>query len=142
MLTISKSSKIGRYYNWLMDNFSSKGDYSRWNNLSLCAFCQNIFWRTLFIIGLAGVLLIGAGVVLFILLAPFINEFVTIESVYVAMSLVIWAAFTIIFSAVAVSEYLERRESRREYVELRPSLVIEWLKAKKQKVCPRINVIE
>ncbi len=139
MITVSKSSKLGRYYEWQMDHVSGKlGD--PWKNLSLCRFVQGLFWRSLFLLVAVAILLIIGSAILSMYLAPLLSlmGFHYFDDT-VTISLVMW----LLTLAMAAIIYIGKKfENRPEKKPKEPSIVVEWVKAKKNKVCPRINVVD
>lgn len=150
-ITISKSSLVGRYYSWLMEYFSSRSSSGAWQNLSLCYFVQNLFWRSL--IPLAGILLVlfCCLFILFALLYPYLYFFLNlnVDKDMLTSSVLLWGIFFGLSSLAWLNKYIKEHLNKKTEVEeitvedsKKPSIIWEWLKAKKKKVCPLINVVE
>lgn len=140
MITIKKSSRIGRYYQWIMCTVGSKYEFEIWKNLSLCYFVQSIFWRTL--------AMIAWGI--FMLFMAVSMAFFMTYSIWVLIGVVPYDLGIHISSVVLILlvGFAYAAQLRHKYYkpwlkpEKPPSLVRLWLKAKKDKVCPIINVEE
>lgn len=133
---------------------------------SLCGYAKYVFWGLLaFCLGVA----IAAYVVIFgiggliILFSYGSDEWITSGGFFVASSLILGTIFIVVMFS-ALSWYCSRRDRRMntawmDYVESnpdadywtwrhsyekkhepRPSIIMEWIRAKKEKVCPIIKI--
>ena len=148
MVTIRKSSKLGRYYGWLMENFSSQG--ARWENLSLCYFVQNLFWRSLLALGIGAIL--SLVVVSIAMMALYPLALWLIPSLYEPLATVVsfltWVALIIMVYASFGERLVLSIEKRfpflapKDKIEKEPSIIMEYLGSVKKKVCPIIHVTD
>ena len=166
-LTISRSSWLGKYYELIcgfppMLGWRQNEDH-RWNNLNLCTFVQRLVWLTV------GKLLLWSALAALVVGALYCMGFVPywcirygfpVEHPPARFLLGIGAwIVAVIIGAVALKEWISasfwwhmrqerkwqkrRDESREKSAEKRqPSIAWAWLKAKKQKVCPLIKVVD
>ena len=159
-LTISKSSRLGRYYNWLYYRWNGKRDVTHWHINNLCQFVRRLVIMTILVVsayavlcGIVGWLLFCAGYVIY---WPFAHGWImppnkSFMGLVVRLGLGVWgfvALVGIVVGIVALKERSEDRAWKRQAVNCyvkpprQPNLVWAWLKAKKQKVCPLIKVVD
>jgi len=163
--TISKSSRLGRYYDWICE-LSPEGMRHyvtrRWENLNLCTFVQRIFWLTVgkFLLwsGLAALICFGLYTMAFVpywwIKYGFPAEHPPFQFV---IGVIFWVGVMFVSAGVAyqmisTSAWWQAREGRKwqmreakkaeKAVPRQPSLVWVWLKAKKERVCPLIKVVD
>lgn len=150
-LQISKSSRVGRYYEWLMVRYSGRFDswFDPWRGLTLCSFVQNIFWRSLILFAAIIVVLAGLLITLSIMFYPELNLIMgwSPDRDIQYLSISFWILFLFMVSALRFDKYVDERRKRLRSVVIihkpkQPSLVWEYLKAKKKRICPLINVVE
>ena len=118
-------------------------------NISLCLY----FWKTGFslLLTIAIGLLIIVGVIPF-LLAPILQfQWAFFEGPIAWMSIIIWAVFITLIIAALIEDQrkkpIEERSPWFKFIskpgkykkQVTDTLLVSWIKAKKQKICPKIS---
>lgn len=139
-----KVNKNSWHYKVLSEKFCFMGGWDEWNiSSSLCVY----FWQVVFR------LFTGVGLGLLVL-SPFFSWTLiildlTFSSILGALLTVMGLLVTFaapflgtLFVVVCVGEFIKNKLPRREYKEKEPNLIVEYIKAKKNKVCPIIEFVE
>ena len=152
-LTISKSSRLGRYYDWIYRGLDGKFINEHWSTLNnLCQFVRRLVAMTLLKLIAYGTILATVGAASFC--ASYAVYFLTVGgrimpsgnsfwAVILILGLSLWLTAIVLGAGFAIRALKNRwRRGRDETREPPRSLLREWLSAKKQKVCPLIKVVD
>lgn len=135
-ITIKKSSRLGRYYEWLSE--IDKEGLDHWYNLSLCKFVQTVFWGS--ILMLFGVFIFFLSIALLAYVPAYLLGFATYSEAFFQGGLALWGILLFAAFAIGILALAEYRQNKHQ--QPKPSLLKEWIKAKKAKICPLIDVQE
>lgn len=139
---ISRSSKLGRYYDYVCD-VVRYDEIERWEDLNLCVFVRRLFGGTL-IVALYGFffILLFCGMVYSICglvnirLVPFNYDRSALQILLECSGIVGWFWF-VFFVLKFVAKRIKARQEKHQG---NHSLLFVWIKARKEKVCPIIEV--
>ena len=145
MLTFKKNW-LYKYNEWCTGNWATRYNVHKSN--TLCDYfwgsiwnlvVVNIWYIFLFhIIGMAfSIPLLASGVLdKFFILKGFSGLYISIGFGYLSAALVVGVSMTYTF---LIEPFLQKRKSKKEKVESKPSVAVEYAKAVKSKVCPLIK---
>lgn len=141
-LKVSKSSRLGRYYNFI-SYLLAHDEIHRWEGLNLCLLAADLFWGTVLLLNYAVVAatcicgmvysvcrLINAG--LFSLNNPVFDILLIISGIF---GWLFFVYFSLVFAVKRIEDRQERRNGN-------PSLFYAWIKAKKEKTCRIVDVVD
>lgn len=131
---ISRSSKLGRYYNFIC-GVAGYDEIERWEDLNLCVFVRRLFWGTLL------ALCYYISICLYICGMAYSVGLINTRLYALQMGLSLLATYGWIGFAFLVLRVVAKRiKARQEKSRGNHSLLYAWLRAKKEKVCPVIVV--
>lgn len=149
-VVISRTSAIWRYYEFLNSTRDTRGAWNH-ENLNLCVFFRRIvFWSIYLIVKLVFVLalvLIPVGCMLIAVYWPIAHGWISPQGHNLAGFVMVGASLwglVVLVAGIVFGSYLydagKRRASNNK--DGKQNLLLAWLRAKKQKVCPLIGLKE
>ncbi len=141
-IKISRSSKLGRYYDFV--DVVGDDEIERWESLNLCVFVRRLFLGTAVLIFYGfGLLLAIFGMVYSVCCLMNIYLFslnnVPLHNIFLYVGIGSWFIFVFFGLPVAIKRIWTVRKKRNEGA-FNPFFA--WLKAKKEKVCPILEVVD